>query len=257
MTEASSLDIAALTASLPSFQRRKEATQGRIQDHLSAVGGYVAWSGGRDSTAAVIMANRVSPGIPVVWFDSGLEFPETREYIHSVAALLGLNLTVIASEPDALTVLKQSGAWDHAAVLADQPSQDLHEVLIAAPSARAHRLFGIGEISGLRAEESLGRRALLAKGNGVYARANGGVVFAPIWSWSATDVRACLADAGLPENPVYRKLALLGAPERAQRVGLVVDGNNPDHGRYTYLRNGWPALWNELVLALPRLNEWR
>lgn len=250
------LDPAMVASALPSFHQRKRRAVEQIERHLADVNGYVAWSGGRDSTAVLLLAHQVSADVPVVWFDSGLEYPETRAYISQVADRLSLNLTVLKAEPDALTVLRESGAWDHAAPFTDQAT-DLHHTLITAPSTTAHLLFGPGELSGLRAEESVGRRALLARDNGQYRRVDGSVVCAPLWAWAGADVRSVLAGAHLPENPVYAKLALLGAPERAQRVGLVVDGNNPDHGRYTYLRNGWPSLWADLVHVLPRLNEWR
>lgn len=254
MEHSSSLNLPSLAASLPSFQKRKTQALERVEKHLEANSGYVAWSGGRDSTAVVTLVNLVAPGTPIVWFDSGLEYPENRVYISEIAEHLKLNLTILKSSPDALTILRDSGAWDHSAAYSHE---DMHTPLITAPSNRAHALFGRGELSGLRAEESAGRRALLAGNDGTYFRANGDVVCAPCWSWSANDVRSAIAAAGIPDNPVYEKLARLGAPERARRVGLVVDGNNPDHGRYTYLKNGWPTLWAELVSVLPRLNEWR
>lgn len=255
MTQPRSLDLSILASSLPSFQKRKAQALGRIETHLSSNGGYVAWSGGRDSTAVVALAREIDPTVPVVWFDSGLEYPENREYILRVTEMLKLNLTIIKASPDALTILRDSGAWDHAALYSQE--NNIHNVLITQPSDEAHRLFGEGELSGLRAEESTGRRALLAPKNGTYTRVNGNIVCAPCWPWSSNDVRSAIAGALIPENPVYEKLARLGAPDRAQRVGLVVDGNNPDHGRYTYLKNGWPTLWAELISVLPRLNEWR
>lgn len=223
---------------------------------MSEFPGYVAWSGGRDSTAVVLLAHEVDRDVPVVWFDSGLEFPENRKYISEIADKHSLNLTILRTSPDALSVLRSSGVWDYSAEI-DVAMTDLHDVLITRPAATAHSLFGQGELTGLRAEESVGRRALLAKNDGRYGRNDGTQVCAPVWSWSTNDVRAAIAGSGVAENPVYQKLEALGAPMRSQRVGLIVDGNNPDHGRYTYLRQGWPELWSELVLALPRLNEWR
>lgn len=249
------LELPAVAAALPSFRLRADRAKSAISQHLDAHGGYLAWSGGRDSTAVLAAAYDVSPTVPVVWFDSGLEYPETRDYVYEIADRLSLNLHVLPAARSALDVLRESGAWDHSVTLGD--ASGMHDDLIAAPSRRAHEMFGIGELSGLRAEESVGRRALLAPGNGCYRRADGSVVLAPLWSWSSDDVRAMLHFAGVPENPVYAKLQRLGAPERAQRVGLVVDGNNPHHGRYTYLRNGWPDLWADLIAVLPRLNEWR
>jgi phosphoadenosine phosphosulfate reductase len=255
MNQPSSLDLSHLAYSLPSFQKRKTQALDRIKSHLASNGGYVAWSGGRDSTAVVALAREIDSTVPIVWFDSGLEYPENREYILRVTKMLDLNLTVIKASPDALTVLRNSGAWDHSMLYSQE--NNIHNILITQPSDEAHRMFGVGELSGLRAEESTGRRALLAPKNGTYNRSNGNIVCAPCWSWSSNDVRSAIAGAKIPENPVYEKLARLGAPARAQRVGLVVDGNNPDHGRYTYLKNGWPTLWAELTSVLPRLNEWR
>jgi phosphoadenosine phosphosulfate reductase len=247
--------LAEVSALLPSRQNRAKLLVPLIADHLSTHGGYVAWSGGKDSTAVVEMARRAQPDVPVVWFDSGLEYPENCEYIHKVSRLLNLNLHIIKAEPTALDVLVAGGSWDHQAVRS--ADIDLHDILIAGPSAQAHTQFGAGELTGLRAEESAGRRALLATGRGHYSRTDGSEVYAPIWSWSSLDVQAHLIQHGIPENPVYEKLRALGAPETAQRVGLVVDGNNIENGRYTYLRLGWPDLWSELCKALPRLNEWR
>ena len=226
-----------------------------LAEHLADHPGYVAWSGGRDSTAVVDMARHLDPDIPVVFFDSGLEFPETRTYIHDLAETWHLRLHVIPAVPDALTILTQSGIWDHRAEIGDVP--DLHTALIERPARLAHDRFGVGEVNGLRAEESAARRVLLATGKGRYTRADGSQVCSPIWRWTTTDVRGYLTSHGVADNPVYRKLADLGAPKRNQRVGLAFDVNGLEYGRATWLRLGWPDLWEQLIIALPRLSEWR
>lgn len=226
-----------------------------LRRHLSETDGYVAWSGGKDSTVAVHLARRVDPNVPVVWFDSGLEYPETRAYIDRLADTWGLNFTRVETRVDALTMLRRSGGWHHG----DVPSvgDDFHDVLVAEPARRAHARFGPGEVTGLRAGESVGRRILLAQGRGQYERKDGTVVAAPVWRWRDSDVNAYLAAHQVDPNPVYAKLAQLGAPRYAQRVGLVVDYNGAEVGRFTWLKNGWPDLWGELTDALPRLTEWR
>lgn len=250
------LDPVQVAALLPGKRPLIEETLDRVARHLELNQGYVAWSGGRDSTCVVDLARQVQPQVPVVWFDSGLEFPDNRDYIMGLGRQWELNLHCIAAEPDALTVLERTGAWDHrVAYCADAP--DLHQALITGPAERAHALFGPGELSGLRAQESVGRRALLAPGAGAYSRKDGTCVYAPVWAWRAKDVRAYLQGQGIPESPVYRRLADAGAPERAQRVGLVVDGNNPEHGRYSFLRLAYPDVWAQLCRTLPRLREWR
>ena len=42
---------------------------------------YVAFSGGKDSTVLLDLARRVYPDIPAVFCDTGLEFPENRDFV--------------------------------------------------------------------------------------------------------------------------------------------------------------------------------
>ena len=249
-------DVRAVTSLLGNSQRKEAEALKILRQHLASNPGYVAWSGGRDSTAALLLAITVEPRIPVVWFHSGLEYPETESYIAGLAERLKLNLHVIHAEPDALTLLKETGAWDHGAPLISSET-NIHEALVTNPSQKAHALFGQGEVSGLRADESRGRRLLLSKGRGVYARKDGSQVVCPVWRWTAEEISGFLHRKDIPENPVYEKLASLGAPALAQRVGLIVDGNGVTMGRLTWLRAGWPELFASLSRELPRLREWR
>lgn len=256
MSDSDSLNPAAVGTYLLSNKERISQSISMIESHLDSHRGYVAWSGGRDSTAAVLLARNVDAEVPVVFFDSGLEFPETYQYLEALTEKFNLNLNVIKADPGALTILQESGLWSHT-----DPNKlnlpDLHSVLITEPSRLAHAQFGQGEITGLRADESSSRRILLANGNGRYERKDGSVVCAPVWRWRTSDVSAYLHEQGATENPVYGKLRELGAPERQLRVGLLIDANGLDYGRATWLRIGWPDLWQDLCQKLPRLSEWR
>jgi phosphoadenosine phosphosulfate reductase len=86
-------------------------------------------------------------------------------------------------------------------------------------------------------------------------RIDGTVAFGPIWDWRTPDVWAYLARHQLPVNPAYAKLRALGAPEHAQRVSHMLDGSQLEQGRATWLRRGWPQLFEELAAVLPRLRE--
>jgi len=250
------LDKSYISGYLLSNETRIEKITNSIDKHFQNNAGYVAWSGGKDSTCVAHLANTIIPNVPIVWFNSGLEFPDTEPYINRIAEQYNFNLRIYKVSPTALEVLKNTGAWDHDSIINPDVS-NIHKILITMPSDAAHGIFGEGELSGLRAEESAGRRVLLSKDNGAYSRLDGSKVYAPIWSWSGEQVDGYLASNSIEINPVYQKLENVGAPKRAQRVGLTVDGNNPDFGRYTYLRLAYPDLWNELCSVLPRLKEWR
>lgn len=207
--------------------RRDLATlTGRIAGHLEDHDGYLAFSGGKDSLVALHLTLQIEPNIPVVFFDSGLEYPETYTYITALADTWNLNLEPHRADPPLLTVLAQSGEWDH-----QQPtratSQKLRDILIGAPSRAAHAAHGPGEIWGVRADESpkgTGRWSLYYNAlsshvtrdcdgcctntteqrrhhGGLIDRADGTHVFGPIWDWSIDEIWAYIAHHQLPVNP--------------------------------------------------------
>lgn len=247
----------------------------RIRDHLDQHDGYVALSGGKDSVAVLHLALRAEPNVPVVWFDSGLEYPETTAYLEELRSAWNVQLYRIPAEPSLLDVLVDTGAWDHRARARRAP--DLHRILISEPAERAHALFGPGELWGVRSSEARGRASLYAaalateserggtshdpqlsrqRHGGVVRRIDGTVAFGPVWDWTTDDVWGYLARHDIPLNPVYDKLRRLGAPQFALRVSHLVDGNGLERGRVVWLRRGWPELFNELVQVLPRLGEY-
>ena len=76
-----------------------------------------------------------------------------------------------------------------------------------------------------------------------------------MWDWKTAEIWGHIFRHHLPANPVYTKLEQLGAPERFLRVSAMLDGNLLAEGRVTWLRRGWPALFEELAAVLPRLRE--
>lgn len=247
----------------------------RIGEHLDTHDGFVAWSGGKDSTVVVDLARQVDPHIPVVFYDSGLQFPETLQYLADVADRWHLNFHVITAEPDLLTMLIAGGGFDH-----DAPDRrfrgTLAERMITGPAASAHRRFGPGSLWGVRAAESPDRRALYngrlaaatkarpswprqavrdAEG-GVIHRKDGTVTYGPIWDWQRGHVFEYLAGRGIEPNPLYRKLASLGAVEQRIRVDSIIDASQLANGHIGFLAQGWPELFDRLAAALPRLREW-
>jgi phosphoadenosine phosphosulfate reductase len=161
----------------------------------------------------------------------------------------------------------------------------MHQVLITEPARHAHQRHGDGELWGIRAQESRGRRIMLLKAlaaaiatdcggccptpdsgrshtarqrarhGGSVHRADRTVAFSPVWDWTAADIFSHLARHHVPVNPVYSKLRELGAPAFLQRVSPAVDANSLGYGRIVWLRHGWPPLFEQIRKALPRLAE--
>lgn len=276
-TPAADLDIHALRA-IAARRRGPQAHRqllDRIAEHLDVHDGYVSWSGGKDSTVVVDLARQVDPHVPVVFFDSGLQFPETMQYLEETAAAWQLDYHVITAEPDLLTVLVAGGGFDHHAVDRRLRGQ-LADIMISGPAAEAHRRYGPGCLWGVRAEESHGRRMLYrrslaaeshvrqhssredvrAQAGGVVRRADGTTTYGPIWDWQRGHVFEYLAGRGIEPNPLYRKLADLGVPEAQIRVDSIIDASKLSNGHIAWLQKGWPDLFDRLTRALPRLREW-
>ena len=59
-------------------------TQQRIREWVNEFGidgVYVSFSGGKDSTVLLHLAREIYPDIPAVFVDTGLEYPEIREFV--------------------------------------------------------------------------------------------------------------------------------------------------------------------------------
>lgn len=271
------LDLAVLRgiAARRRGQRSYQQLLGRIAEHLDEHDGFVSWSGGKDSTVVVDLARQVDPHVPVVFFDSGLQFPETVRYLEELAERWRLNFHVITADPDLLTLLIAGGGFDHRA-----PDRrldvELSEIMITGPAAEAHRRHGPGSLWGVRAQESYGRRMLYRRGlgaetrarqqysreevreqtGGVVRRADGTITYGPIWDWQRSHVFEYLAGRGIEPNPLYQKLAGLGVPDSLIRVDSIIDASKLSNGHIAWLQKGWPDLFSRLAAALPRLQEW-
>ena len=62
-------------------------TKIRIQEWIDNYGEdkvYVSFSGGKDSTVLLDLVRQVNPNIPAVFIDTGLEYPETKEFVKTI-----------------------------------------------------------------------------------------------------------------------------------------------------------------------------
>lgn len=262
----SGLDLTGLRA-IRGRHRDHSRLHARIADYCHTDGGWVAWSGGKDSTVVVDLARHVHPNIPVVFYDCGLDFPETRTYISDLADAWRLNLHVVPTEPDLLTALIAVGDFDQT-----RPTRrlgiDMRSAMITTPAAKAHHRFGPGNLWGVRAAESGRRRQLYRTQHrrqregrglefaGVVHRSDGTSSYSPIWDWTTSHVWEYLHANNIPVNPVYERMTALGIGEDVARVDAMIDPERLDNGHITVLAHGWPDIFDALVGVLPRLREY-
>lgn len=75
-----------------SLERKVRVTQTRIIEWYSRYDGqvYISFSGGKDSTVLLDLARRLYPNIPAVFADTGLEYPEIKEFVSSIEGVVWL-----------------------------------------------------------------------------------------------------------------------------------------------------------------------
>lgn len=223
---------------------------------------WVSISGGKDSLVALDLARRANPQLrTVAWFDSGLEFPQTRRYIAGLARAWDLDLHVYEADPPLLDLMAATGTWEHGAAL-DLSGIGLHEAAVERPLARALAELGPNCIYGVRADEAENRLMYLSRARGQVTKRDreGAVVsahIAPAWRWSSEEVFAYIYERDLPLNPIYRQQVALGVPEHRARVGLIVDGWSLDQGRWAVARHLAPDECRRIEEVLPVLGDWR
>ena len=62
-------------------------TKRRIEewiDHFGENKVYISFSGGKDSTVLLDLVRQVNPNIPALFVDTGLEYPETKEFVKTI-----------------------------------------------------------------------------------------------------------------------------------------------------------------------------
>ena len=93
-------------------------TKLRIKEYYEQLDGevYVSFSGGKDSTVLLHIAREIYPDIPAVYADTGLEFPEIKQFVKQFD-----NVTIIRPEKSFRQVIEEYG-WVF-------PSKDVAKII--------------------------------------------------------------------------------------------------------------------------------
>ena len=107
-------------------------TTNRIREWLREYDAYVSFSGGKDSTVLLHIARQLRPDIPAVFVDTGLEYPEVREF-----ALSQENVTRLKPEMNFRKVIETYGY----PIISKDVSRKVHDVQKLGDNCWAARTF--------------------------------------------------------------------------------------------------------------------
>lgn len=115
-----------------SLERKTQVTQTRIIEWYERFEGdvYVSFSGGKDSTVLLDLARRIYPDIPAVFIDTGLEYPEIKNFVKTKE-----NVTIIKPEMSFREVIKKYGY----PLISKEVAQNIYEYRRKPDGCRACR----------------------------------------------------------------------------------------------------------------------
>ena len=178
---------------------------------------YVAWSGGRCSTGALHLAIEQDPDIPVVFTNTGVEYPETVKFVRETAEAWDLNFYELKPDRTYWTIVKEYGfpqIRGSSRKRGGSKPACCKYLKILPPKAfmKEHDLDGL--ITGLRVEESRPRAlAIYQKGPYYYTIRDGLYKYHPVALWSLGELMTYTGENDIPLNPLYA----MGLP----RVGCM------------------------------------
>lgn len=181
-------------------QLEKKTPQQRVAWALDHLPGKVVLSSsfGAQSAVSVHLLNEISPGIPVIFIDTGYHFPETYQFVDELTERLKLNLKIYRSQlSPGWQEARYGQRWLQGLTGLNEYNRDNK----VEPMQRALQELGAGTwFAGLRRDQAASRReAQLVVSSDNYWKVH------PIADWTDRDVYRYLRSHDLPYHPLWEK----------------------------------------------------
>ena len=170
---------------------------------------YLAFSGGRCSQVALYLTLQQDPDIPVVFNNTGIEYPETVKHVRKIAEDWNLNYHELKPEANYWDLVKEYGFPQlRGSSKKKRPRKPkCCKYLKIDPANKFVKEYGLdGFIDGIRVEENR-PRALSTFQVGVYHYTKRDKLwkFHPIALWPLTQLMKFVKEENIEINPLYAR----------------------------------------------------
>ncbi|MGV8175052.1 MAG: phosphoadenosine phosphosulfate reductase family protein [Methanothrix sp.] len=211
----------------------------------------VSFSGGKDSLACLCLAEKVMSRPEILFINTGLEFPETVDYVHDLARSHKLRLREINAE----------GSFFEQVGIFGPPAKDFRWCCKTSKLGPMTEFIkknyprGCVTIEGRRIYESFNRSTIKAVERSPYVP--GQTTLAPIRSWRALEVMLYILWNKMKPNPLYQedfeRIGCWLCPAALQSEFAGMKYTHPDlHHRWS----DWLIKWGEEMGLDRRFIEW-
>jgi phosphoadenosine phosphosulfate reductase len=239
-----------LYSHLNKFVNKLMRTEKFIQNMLKKYNPYVAFSGGKDSWVVLHIILKYRPDIPIMFANSGNEYPDTLNFINYVTDKYNLNLYEIEVSESMTDIYNKVGAYQFKSTDETWANLEPKRVLIYEPADEMKKMGYDSVIMGLRSDESKGR-AYNTKKNGAeyFCKYDDIIHLNPMAYWNIDDIWAYIVQCGIPYNKIYDKPWKNGRKDI--RVATYAGRTSITEGRWLFLKLFYPEMWNEFVKKFP------
>lgn len=241
-----------LWARLPVFARRVRRAQDIVAEWLEQTKKpYIAVSGGKDSVAMCHLVQSVAGRpLPVMWHDSGVEWPETETALERLRSMgIISEFHIVRPDTDVLHLKRQQIAGAISAAQKDH-------IALFEPIQRFVASHGFDGVSlGLRMEEGKGRKLDGIKHGPVFRKKDGLLRCIPVYAWTWQDVYAYIAIHRLPLHPIY-SAPLLQLEHRGRiRLSWWASTDHHRHCEIDWVRDNFPDIYHRLRSEIPEVTS--
>jgi phosphoadenosine phosphosulfate reductase len=230
----------AIRANEEHLKALERAAQKELKSYLSRTRLPVnlSFSGGKDSLATLCLSRKLLPGIEVLFINTGLEFPETVEYVQKLCSTQRLKLHEIQSTSNFFEQVQSFGP----------PAKDFrwccktNKLGPMTSFLERHYPRGCVTIEGRRIYESFNRSTIKAVERNPYVPNQ--TTLSPIRDWRALEVMLYIHWNKMQPNPLYEQdLERIGCwlcPASLQSEFSGLQASHPDlYAKWTGILMDW------------------